>query len=119
MINTTTDYSRRVDIDDTVLVFDFDDRLKALISDRIIFETEDSGVAPGPSVGCRIRNHLDTEFTLLYTLVSKTLMVTGNVETPKIIIANEFLAEFPELAPYIRYNGALTNEPAKVAYREC
>lgn len=63
MICTTTEYDRPVDINNTLLIYHFDESLKRLLSDRITFEDEDSNAAPEPSLCCRLRNHHDREFT--------------------------------------------------------
>lgn len=114
MIYNTTNYDRLVNIDETVLVYRFEEDPMPLFRGKITFETEDSNAAPEPSAACRIRNHNDLEFTLIYLQVSKKLIVSAEVGVGPSAAANEFIAEFPELEPYREYvvgqEGYPTNE---------
>lgn len=105
MIYTSTDYDRPVDINNTLLIYHFDESLKLLLRERITFEEEDSHAAPEPSVCCRLRNHHDREFILLYLLVSHKLLVTGEIGVEPQVVTREFIAEFPELEPHREYGG--------------
>jgi hypothetical protein len=99
MIATTTDYSRPVD-EEQILAYHFDENLKRLIGDRVVFEEEESHFAPEPSVCCRIRNDQGVEFTLVHLQSSKVLMVLGEAGVDRAMSARVFASEFRELEAY-------------------
>lgn len=80
--------------------YHFDDNLKRLLSDRVVFEEEESHFAPEPSVACRIRNDKGFEFTLIYLHRSKVLMVLGEAGVDRAMSARVFVSEFPELEAF-------------------
>ena len=97
MIQTIHNFTKPMDLEATILEFDFDDSLLPQLVDRIQFDEEDSGVAPGPSVGCSLRSNTMREFEVIYLQYCHRLQVYGERTDHPEILADLFLAEFPEL----------------------
>jgi hypothetical protein len=97
MISTTTDYRRPVDAEQAIFEYRFDETLKKSLSDRVVFELEESNFAPEPGVCCRLRNDKGYEFTLIYLKISQKLMVFGEKGVDRALTADQFLSELPEL----------------------
>lgn len=117
MIFTTTEYHRPVDAEQA-LEYRFNDKLKQSLSDRIVFENEESNFAPEPSVACRIRNEKGSEFTLIFLQKSSVLMVFGEAGVDRMQVANEFMKELPELQAYIIYRWREQNDSGGLSDNE-
>jgi len=102
-MKTITDYSRGFDIEDPwVLRFEFNETIRSLVSDRLEFDPEESHIAPGPSIACRVRSDSDIDFVAIYLQYVPELMVVVQTGTDKELARRDFLNEVPELLPYLK-----------------
>lgn len=90
-------YSKKLDLDVTVLEYRFDDTLKSQVADKLPFEKEDSNFAPVPSVAVGIRTDDEREFGVVYIPYCRQIYVFGEMNTDRTAAAAVFRSAFPEL----------------------
>lgn len=102
-MKTITDYSREFDIEaPPIFRFEFNEEIRSLISDIFEFDPEESHCAPGPSIGCRVRSESDIDFVALYLQYVPELVIFVEVAKDRGQAKRDFLAEVPELLPYLK-----------------
>ena len=102
-MRTVTDYSREFDIEASpVLVFDFNEDIRALISDRFEFDPEESNIAPGPSIACLVRSDSDIDYAAVYLQYVPELVIFAERAKDPAQARQDFLKEVPELHPYLK-----------------
>ncbi len=102
-MRTITDYSREFDATGPqILEFEFNEDIRSLISDRLEFDPEESHVAPGPSIGCRIRSDSDIDYVALYLQYVPKLVIFVEIAKDRGVARRDFLEEVPELLPYLK-----------------
>ena len=101
-MKTITDYSRAMtwEEEDTLLLFYFDETLRAIVADRIEFGPDETHVTLEPSLGCRVESEHGGQFSLFYMPDSKKLQVWAEASADSNIFREIFLSEVPELASF-------------------
>lgn len=102
-MRTIADYSREFDVEaPPILRFEFDEDIRSLISDFIEFDPEESNIAPGPSIGCRIRSNSDIDVVALYLQYVPELVIFVEIGKDRELARTDFLKEVPELLAYFK-----------------
>lgn len=100
-MKTITDYSRKMGPEtEPLMLFYFDEVLRAIVADRIEFDPEEAHFAPEPSVGCRVESEQGGQFHLFYMQISKELCVYAEAGADSAVFREIFLTELPELASF-------------------
>ena len=97
MIRTVFDYSRKIDTNEPILEYKFDEDLRRILASKIQFEEEESHFAPGPSVACRLRNDEGYEFLLIYLEYCDGLVIYPEEGADRAASIFQFMKELPEL----------------------